>query len=68
MNRRSPAVPPWALAVAAMLSVQLGSALSVPVIGLVGPAGTAWLRLSMGALVFFSGAAFAYSWRRGRRS
>jgi inner membrane transporter RhtA len=47
-------VPPWALAVAAMLSVQLGSALSVPVIELVGPAGTAWLRLSMGALVFWA--------------
>jgi inner membrane transporter RhtA len=47
-------VPPWALAVAAMLSVQLGSALSVPVIELVGPAGTAWLRLGMGALVFWA--------------
>jgi inner membrane transporter RhtA len=47
-------VPPWALAVAAMLSVQLGSALSVSVISLVGPAGTAWLRLSMGALVFWA--------------
>lgn len=46
------AVPPWALAVAAMLSVQLGSALSVGLISTVGPAGTAWLRLGMGALVF----------------
>ncbi|MHA7264676.1 EamA family transporter [Arthrobacter sp. TMN-37] len=45
-------VPPWGLAVAAMLSVQLGSALSVGLIGSVGPAGTAWLRLSMGALIF----------------
>lgn len=45
-------VPPWALAVTAMLSVQLGSALSVHVIAAVGPAGTAWLRLSMGAVVF----------------
>lgn len=45
-------VPPWALAVAAMLSVQLGSALSVGLIGTVGSAGTAWLRLSMGAIVF----------------
>jgi hypothetical protein len=26
------------------------------------------IQLGMGALVFFSGAAFAYSWRRGRRS
>ena len=51
---RSTPVPPWALAVAAMLSVQLGSALSVPVIEVVGPAGTAWLRLSMGALMFWA--------------
>jgi inner membrane transporter RhtA len=49
--RRAP-VPPWALAVAAMLSVQLGSALSVHLISTVGAAGTAWLRLSMGAVLF----------------
>ena len=48
------AVPPWALALTAMFSVQLGSALSVGVIDAVGPAGTAWLRLSMGALVFLA--------------
>jgi inner membrane transporter RhtA len=47
-------VPPWGLAVAAMLSVQLGSALSVDIISTVGPAGTAWLRLSMGALIFLA--------------
>jgi inner membrane transporter RhtA len=35
-----------------MMSVQLGSALSVGLIGSIGPAGTAWLRLSMGALIF----------------
>jgi inner membrane transporter RhtA len=35
-----------------MLSVQLGSALSVDLISTVGAAGTAWLRLSMGALIF----------------
>ena len=52
MTTRSVAVPPWALAVVAMLSVQLGSALSVDVIGAVGAGGTAWLRLSMGAVVF----------------
>ncbi|MGS0684508.1 EamA family transporter [Nakamurella sp. GG22] len=45
-------VPPWALAVVAMLSVQLASALSVNLISAVGPAGTAWLRLSLGALMF----------------
>lgn len=47
-------VPPQALAVAAMLSVQLGSALSVPLISTAGPAGTAWLRLSAGALIFLT--------------
>lgn len=44
-------VPPWTLAVTAILSVQLGSALSVNLIDTVGPAGTAWLRLSMGAVI-----------------
>jgi inner membrane transporter RhtA len=48
------AVPPWGLAVAAMLSIQLGSALSVDLIAAVGPAGTAWLRLSLGALIFLA--------------
>ncbi|HEY2238209.1 MAG TPA: EamA family transporter [Streptosporangiaceae bacterium] len=55
MRRPAPrpvAVPPWGLAVVAMGSVQLGSALSVHLIATVGPAGTAWLRLSMGALIF----------------
>lgn len=47
-----PTVPAWTLAVAAMLSVQLGSALSLDVIGSIGPAGTAWLRLTIGAAVF----------------
>jgi inner membrane transporter RhtA len=45
-------VPPWSWAVLAMFSVQLGSALSVGLIDQVGAAGTAWLRLSMGALLF----------------
>jgi inner membrane transporter RhtA len=51
---RAVAVPPWGLALAAMLSVQLGSALSVHLISAVGPAGTAWLRLSVGALIFLA--------------
>ncbi len=46
--------PPWALALASMLSVQLGSALSVHLITVAGPAGTAWLRLSVGALIFLA--------------
>lgn len=40
------------LAVTAMCSVQLGSALSLPLIERVGPAGTAWLRLTAGSLIF----------------
>ena len=44
-------VPPWGLAVTAILSVQLGSALSVNLIDTVGAAGIAWLRLSMGAVI-----------------
>ena len=54
MSRTGLPVPPWGLAVTAMFSVQLGSALSVGLISTVGPAGTAWLRLSMGALVFLA--------------
>ena len=46
------AVPPWTLAIGAMLSVQLGAALSVHLISTVGPGGTAWLRLSAGAVIF----------------
>ena len=49
-----PRLPAWSLAVGAMLSVQLGSALSVDLIAIVGPAGTAWLRLSIGALIFLA--------------
>jgi len=57
MTNRAPStlpVPPWGMAVAAMLSVQLGSALSVDLVSSIGPAGTAWLRLSMGALIFLA--------------
>ncbi|WP_309081327.1 EamA family transporter [Zhihengliuella sp.] len=45
-------VPPWAMAVAAMMLIQLSSALSVGLIEQVGAMGTAWLRLTMGALMF----------------
>ncbi len=37
-----------------MFCVQLGSALSLPLISDVGPAGTAWLRLTAGALIFLA--------------
>lgn len=42
-------IPPWSLAVVAMIAVQLSGALSVPVIEQVGPSGTAWLRMCFGA-------------------
>jgi inner membrane transporter RhtA len=45
-------LPASALAVTAMMSVQLGSALSVGLIGEIGAAGTAWLRLTAGAIIF----------------
>ncbi len=54
MLKRNVPVPPWGLAVTAILSVQLGSALSVGLIEDVGPAGTAWLRLSMGAIILLA--------------
>ena len=45
-------VPAWSLAVGSMLSVQVGAALSVRLFPEVGIAGTAWLRLSFGAIIF----------------
>lgn len=45
-------LPPWSMAVAAMLLIQLSSALSVGLIEHVGSAGTAWLRLAMGGVIF----------------
>jgi inner membrane transporter RhtA len=47
-------VPASIPAVAAMFSVQLGAALSMPLISAVGPAGAAWLRLTAGALIFLA--------------
>jgi inner membrane transporter RhtA len=52
IQRKSGRVPAWSLAVTAMFAVQLASALSVGLIEQIGPAGAAWLRLSMGALLF----------------
>ncbi len=46
------ALPPWVLTVTAMFVVQLGSALSMPVMREIGAGGTAWLRLTFGAIVF----------------
>lgn len=50
--KSSTPLPPWSMAVAAMLLIQLSSALSVGLIGHVGAAGTAWLRLAMGGVIF----------------
>ena len=50
--RLSPArVPAWSMAVTAMLMIQVSNALSVGIIDLVGPAGTAWLRMCFGAVL-----------------
>lgn len=46
--------PEWTLALRAMLSVQLSSALSVGLIDQIGPAGTAWLRTTVGAIIFIA--------------
>lgn len=55
MNRPGLArrVPPWSMAVTAMLAVQLSNALSVPVIEHVGAAGTAWLRMCFGVAILW---------------
>lgn len=44
--------PPWIWAIGAILAVQFGSAWSVGLIDLIGAGGTAWLRLTIGALIF----------------
>lgn len=51
MTRFKGTIPPWLLTTAAMFSIQLGSALSLGLMPTLGPLGTAWLRLSMGALI-----------------
>ncbi|WP_313810366.1 EamA family transporter [Glutamicibacter sp.] len=50
MKPRISTLPPWTMAVAAMLSIQFANALSVGVLREVGPAGTAWLRMCFGVL------------------
>jgi inner membrane transporter RhtA len=51
MTQRAPA---WSLAVAAIVIVQLGVALSPRLIDMVGPAGTGWLRLTAGGLMLLA--------------
>lgn len=43
-------LPPWTLAITAMLAVQLSNATSTFVIGQVGAGGTAWLRMCFGVV------------------
>ena len=52
-------------AVLAMFSIQLGSAVAITLFPAVGPAGTAWLRLSLGSLILI--ALFRPRWRSIRR-
>ncbi len=47
-------VPAWGLAVAAILTIQLGAALSTRLFDDVGPGGTAWLRLTAGGVIFLA--------------
>lgn len=47
-------VPPWSMAIAAMLLIQLSNALSVGVIAHVGPAGAAWLRMCFGGILLLA--------------
>jgi inner membrane transporter RhtA len=46
--------PAWSLAVGSMLTVQVAAALSTRLFPVVGPAGTAWLRLAAGAVIFLA--------------
>ncbi|TDP93201.1 inner membrane transporter RhtA [Leucobacter luti] len=50
---RGAGIPPWSLAIAAMLLIQLSNALSVTAIAEVGPAGTAWLRMTIGGAILW---------------
>jgi inner membrane transporter RhtA len=52
MSKGTIPIPASALAVTAMLSAQLGSAFSVDLITTIGAAGTAWVRLTAGAMMF----------------
>ena len=51
MTKSGGIVPPWSLAIGAICSIQLSSALAVPLIGSIGAGGTAWLRTAAAALI-----------------
>lgn len=62
-------VPAWLLASASMLSVQLGAAISVGLFDEIGVAGTAWLRMTLGAVglvVLARPRYWRWSWRELR--
>ena len=48
------AAPAWTLAVGAMVSVQVGAALSTYLFPAIGPVGTVWLRLTVAAVFFLA--------------
>jgi len=47
-------VPAWSLSLLSIVAVQLAAALSTGLFASVGPAGTVWLRLTAGALIFLT--------------
>lgn len=49
---RTNLVPAWSLAVVAILSVQIGAAISIELFDDIGVAGTAWLRMTIAAIGF----------------
>lgn len=53
-TRTAPPVPPIALVFAAVLSVQLGSAIAKHLFASIGPGGSAFLRLAFGALLLLA--------------
>ena len=51
MARSPDGIPAWSLAVGSMVAAQLAAAVSVSLFDEIGTAGTAWLRLTFGALI-----------------
>jgi len=53
-SRIADRAPAWSLAVLAMTLIQVGAALSTGLFDVMGPSGTAWLRLCAGAVIFLA--------------
>ena len=47
-------IPAWLLAVGSIITVQIGAALATTQFDVIGPAGTAWLRLTVGGIIFLA--------------